>query len=117
VPQHNEEAKIAKEVEAHERRIRKELEKQDILRRKVPARFNCWISADINTLTGQSCMVSCLCREKNKCARKWREMTVKGKRKRRDFCVKGKERKRGYKGSKGGNMSAWRSFYRSNLDE
>ncbi|KAM0864539.1 hypothetical protein ACQ4PT_043854 [Festuca glaucescens] len=31
---HNEEAKIAKEVEAHERRIRKELEKQDILRRK-----------------------------------------------------------------------------------
>ncbi|KAI4999641.1 hypothetical protein ZWY2020_004230 [Hordeum vulgare] len=31
---HNEEAKIAKEVEAHEKRIRKELEKQDILRRK-----------------------------------------------------------------------------------
>ncbi|CAM0882055.1 unnamed protein product [Alopecurus aequalis] len=31
---HNEEAKIAKEVEAHERRIRKELEKQDMLRRK-----------------------------------------------------------------------------------
>ncbi|XP_066312282.1 homeobox-DDT domain protein RLT2-like isoform X2 [Miscanthus floridulus] len=31
---HNEEAKIAKEVEAHERRIRKELEKQDILNRK-----------------------------------------------------------------------------------
>lgn len=31
---HNEEAKIAKEVEAHERRIRKELEKQDTLNRK-----------------------------------------------------------------------------------
>ncbi|KAK3165036.1 hypothetical protein QOZ80_1AG0028110 [Eleusine coracana subsp. coracana] len=31
---HNEEAKIAKEVEAHERRIRKELEKQDVLNRK-----------------------------------------------------------------------------------
>ncbi|KAF8675750.1 hypothetical protein HU200_047234 [Digitaria exilis] len=31
---HNEEAKIAKEVEAHERRIRKELEKQDMLNRK-----------------------------------------------------------------------------------
>ncbi|AQK97182.1 Homeobox-DDT domain protein RLT1 [Zea mays] len=31
---HNEEAKIAKEVEAHERRIRKELEKQDFLNRK-----------------------------------------------------------------------------------
>ncbi|VAH78200.1 unnamed protein product [Triticum turgidum subsp. durum] len=31
---HNEEAKIAKEVEAHEKRIRKELEKQDIMRRK-----------------------------------------------------------------------------------
>uniref|UniRef100_A0A0D9WJP9 Homeobox domain-containing protein n=1 Tax=Leersia perrieri TaxID=77586 RepID=A0A0D9WJP9_9ORYZ len=32
---HNEEAKIAKEVEAHEKRIRKELEKQDILNRKA----------------------------------------------------------------------------------
>lgn len=31
----SEEARIAKEVEAHERRIRKELEKQDVLRRKV----------------------------------------------------------------------------------
>nr|XP_034595610.1 homeobox-DDT domain protein RLT2-like isoform X2 [Setaria viridis] len=31
---HNEEAKIAKEVEAHERRIRKELEKQEMLNRK-----------------------------------------------------------------------------------
>ena len=31
----SEEARIAKEVEAHEKRIRKELEKQDILRRKV----------------------------------------------------------------------------------
>uniref|UniRef100_A0A0D9V401 Homeobox domain-containing protein n=1 Tax=Leersia perrieri TaxID=77586 RepID=A0A0D9V401_9ORYZ len=31
---HNEEAKIAKEVEAHERRIRKELEKQDMMNRK-----------------------------------------------------------------------------------
>ncbi|EEE55157.1 hypothetical protein OsJ_02965 [Oryza sativa Japonica Group] len=31
---HNEEAKIAKEVEAHERRIRKELEKQDMMKRK-----------------------------------------------------------------------------------
>ncbi|CAO2183310.1 unnamed protein product [Urochloa humidicola] len=31
---HNEEAKIAKEVEAHERRIRKELEKQEVLNRK-----------------------------------------------------------------------------------
>ena len=30
-----EEARIAKEVEAHELRIRKELEKQEILRRKV----------------------------------------------------------------------------------
>jgi len=40
--QHNEEAKIAKEVEAHERRIRKELEKQDILNRKVlPVLYNC----------------------------------------------------------------------------
>lgn len=39
VLQHNEEAKIAKEVEAHEKRIRKELEKQDILRRKVSACF------------------------------------------------------------------------------
>ena len=33
--QHNEEAKIAREVEAHEKRIRKELEKQDLLNRKV----------------------------------------------------------------------------------
>lgn len=33
--QHIEEAKIAKEVEAHEKRIRKELEKQDLLNRKV----------------------------------------------------------------------------------
>ncbi|KAL6848942.1 hypothetical protein ACP4OV_021525 [Aristida adscensionis] len=31
---HNEEAKIAKEVEAHEKRIRKELERQDLLNRK-----------------------------------------------------------------------------------
>jgi len=31
----SEEARIQKEVEAHEKRIRKELEKQDILRRKV----------------------------------------------------------------------------------
>lgn len=31
----SEEARIAREVEAHEKRIRKELEKQDILRRKV----------------------------------------------------------------------------------
>lgn len=31
----NEEARIAKEVEAHEKRIRKELEKQDMMRRKV----------------------------------------------------------------------------------
>lgn len=31
----SEEARIAKEIEAHEKRIRKELEKQDILRRKV----------------------------------------------------------------------------------
>ncbi|XP_062180404.1 homeobox-DDT domain protein RLT2-like [Phragmites australis] len=31
---HNEEAKIAREVEAHEKRIRKELEKQDVLNRK-----------------------------------------------------------------------------------
>ncbi|XP_040376666.1 homeobox-DDT domain protein RLT2-like [Oryza brachyantha] len=31
---HNEEAKIAKEVEAHEKRIRKELEKQDMMKRK-----------------------------------------------------------------------------------
>uniref|UniRef100_A0A804QKX7 Uncharacterized protein n=1 Tax=Zea mays TaxID=4577 RepID=A0A804QKX7_MAIZE len=31
---HNEEAKIAREVEAHEKRIRKELEKQDLLNRK-----------------------------------------------------------------------------------
>ncbi|KAL6610783.1 hypothetical protein ACP70R_040752 [Stipagrostis hirtigluma subsp. patula] len=31
---HNDEAKIAKEVEAHEKRIRKELEKQDLLNRK-----------------------------------------------------------------------------------
>lgn len=31
----SEEAKIAREVEAHEKRIRRELEKQDILRRKV----------------------------------------------------------------------------------
>lgn len=30
-----EEARIAKEVEAHEKRIRRELEKQDVLRRKV----------------------------------------------------------------------------------
>jgi hypothetical protein len=57
VLQHNEEAKIAKEVEAHERRIRKELEKQDILRRKVSALSNCWTSADINTLAGKSCTV------------------------------------------------------------
>lgn len=35
VIQHNEEAKIAREVEAHEKRIRKELEKQDLLNRKV----------------------------------------------------------------------------------
>jgi hypothetical protein len=33
--QHNEEAKIAREVEAHEKRIRKELEKQNLLNRKV----------------------------------------------------------------------------------
>lgn len=33
--QQSEEARIAREVEAHEKRIRKELEKQDILRRKV----------------------------------------------------------------------------------
>ena len=33
--QHTEESKIAKEVEAHEKRIRKELEKQDVLKRKV----------------------------------------------------------------------------------
>ncbi|CAD6271220.1 unnamed protein product [Miscanthus lutarioriparius] len=31
---HNEEAKIAREVEAHEKRIRKELEKQDLLNKK-----------------------------------------------------------------------------------
>jgi hypothetical protein len=31
----SEEARIAREVEAHEKRIRKELEKQDILNRKV----------------------------------------------------------------------------------
>lgn len=31
----SEEARIAREVEAHEKRIRKELEKQDLLRRKV----------------------------------------------------------------------------------
>lgn len=31
----SEEARIAREVEAHEKRIRKELEKQDMLRRKV----------------------------------------------------------------------------------
>lgn len=31
----SDEARIAKEVEAHEKRIRKELEKQDVLRRKV----------------------------------------------------------------------------------
>lgn len=31
----SEEARIAREVEAHEKRIRKELEKEDILRRKV----------------------------------------------------------------------------------
>lgn len=35
----SEEARIAREVEAHEKRIRKELEKQDLLRRKVPS--NC----------------------------------------------------------------------------
>jgi hypothetical protein len=33
--QHNEEAKTVREVEAHEKRIRKELEKQDLLNRKV----------------------------------------------------------------------------------
>ena len=31
----NEEARVAREVEAHEKRIQKELEKQEILRRKV----------------------------------------------------------------------------------
>ena len=31
----SEEARIAREVEAHEKRIRKELERQDMLRRKV----------------------------------------------------------------------------------
>lgn len=31
----SDEVRIAKEVEAHEKRIRKEIEKQDILRRKV----------------------------------------------------------------------------------
>ena len=33
--QHNEESKIAKEVDAEEKRIRKELEKQDVLKKKV----------------------------------------------------------------------------------
>lgn len=32
----HEELKIAKEVEAHEKKIRRELEKQDMLKRKVP---------------------------------------------------------------------------------
>lgn len=45
------EAQIQKEVETHEKRIRKEIERQDILRRKVSnfswkngfAEFLCWI--------------------------------------------------------------------------
>lgn len=35
VPSQNDEVRIAREVEVHEKRIRRELEKQDILRRKV----------------------------------------------------------------------------------
>jgi hypothetical protein len=33
--QHTEESKIEKEAETHEKRLRKELEKQDVLKRKV----------------------------------------------------------------------------------
>lgn len=48
--QHSEEAKIAKEVEAHERRIRKELEKQDMLNRKVlPVLYHCRCTCDMSS--------------------------------------------------------------------
>jgi hypothetical protein len=43
----SEEARIAREVEAHEKRIRKELEKQDILRRKVQLLLFMYFSANL----------------------------------------------------------------------
>lgn len=46
----SEEARIAKEVEAHEKRIRKELEKQDMMRRKVC--YICLISHMMGRLCG-----------------------------------------------------------------
>ena len=80
--QHNEEAKIAREVEAHEKRIRKELEKQDLLNRKVffsyIRKFTCTFHGALLTL------FSYFCREKNKCGGKQRDMIVKDVKKRRD---------------------------------
>lgn len=43
----SEEARIAREVEAHEKRIRKELEKQDILRRKVQSFLFLYLLANL----------------------------------------------------------------------
>jgi hypothetical protein len=114
--QHNEEAKIAKEVEAHERRIRKELEKQDILNRKVL--FSANISVEMKyAFVWKSFVMWCLCRERNRDARKWRDLIVREEKKRRDCCVRGREKKRGSKESKGVSMSAWRNFCWSNLEE
>lgn len=48
--QRSEEVKIPKEVEAHKRRIRKELEKQDVPKRKVlPVLYHCRCTCDMSS--------------------------------------------------------------------
>jgi hypothetical protein len=62
----SEEARIAREVEAHEKRIRKELEKQDILRRKVRVSYKSFLFQICNFILIVLCNLYCTFRERRK---------------------------------------------------